>query len=224
MRQQEDLFVLAEQLWNEGEFQKALRVYREILKDESISRMARAVVCEYIGRLLIGIGKLAQAENYLRQAIELEPEGLDHYVQLANCLCLREKNDEAWHMIQQLYARHPEEPALVHYMGKMLDERGEPERGLELMKLALKLDPNNARFLADLAFAYMVRGNSGAAMICSERALALNPQDEVVRFMHNVATEFEEQETAKSSKAQSSTQAAATTSWKRRKNLKASQL
>lgn len=197
MRQQEDLFLLAEQLWTEGEFEKALRVYREILKDESISAMARAIVCEYVGRLLIGIGKLEQGEVYLRQAIALEPEGLDHYVQLANCLCLQEKNDEAWEMIQGLYAQHPEEPALVHYMGKMLDERGEHERGLELMKTAIKLDPHNERFLADLAFAYMVRGNSGAAMICSEEAMALNPEDEVVRFIHEVATEFEVQETSR---------------------------
>ena len=197
MRQQEDLFLLAEQLWTDGEFKKALRVYREILKDESISAMARAIVCEYVGRLLIGIGKLAQGEVYLRQAIALEPDGLDHYVQLANCLCLQEKNDEAWEMIQGLYAQHPEEPALVHYMGKMLDERGEHERGLELMKTAIKLDPHNERFLADLAFAYMVRGNSGAAMICSEQAMALNPEDEVVRFIHEVATEFEVQETSR---------------------------
>ncbi|MEK7729778.1 MAG: tetratricopeptide repeat protein [candidate division KSB1 bacterium] len=222
MRKQEDLFVLAEQLWAEGEFQKALRVYRRILQDDSISRMARAIVCEYIGRLLIGVGKLMLGEKYLRQAIALEPEGLDHYVQLANCLCLLEKNDEAWEMIQELYARHPEEPALVHYMGKMLDERGEPERGLELMKTAIKLDPHNARFLADLAFAYMARGNSGAAMICSEEALALNPQDEVVRFMHNVATEFEQQEAVKFRKT--SPEGAPSSALKRRKNLKASQL
>ncbi len=200
MRKQEDLFVLAEKLWTEGEFEKALRVYREILKDESISPMARAIVCEYIGRLLIGVGKLAQGENYLRQAIALEPDGLDHYVQLANCLCLQEKNEEAWEMIQRLYAQHPEEPALVHYMGKMLDERGEHERGLELMKTAIKLDPHNERFLADLAFAYMVRGNSGAAMICSEEAMALNPEDEVVRFIHEVATEFELQENSQQHK------------------------
>jgi tetratricopeptide (TPR) repeat protein len=211
----DDLFMLAERLWTEGEFQKALRVYREILKDESISRMARAIVCEYIGRLLIGVGRLAPAEKYLRQAVEMAPEEIDHYVQLANCLCLREKNDEAWRMVQQLYAQHSEHPAIVHYMGKMLDERGEHERGMELMKTAIKLDPRNQRFLADLAFAYMVRGNSGAAMICSEEALALDPEDEVVRFIHEVATEFEQQETAKTQSA---------VARPRRKNRKASPL
>lgn len=194
MRKQEDLFALAEQLWADGEFQQAMRVYQKILEDESISRMARAIVSEYIGRLLIGLGKLAQAEKYLRQAVEMEPEGLEHYVQLANCLCLVGKNEEAWHMIRQLYEHHSEHPEIVHYMGKMLDERGEHERGLELMKTAIKLDPHNERFLADLAFAYMVRGNAGAAMICSEEALAMNPEDEVVQFIHEVATEFEKQE------------------------------
>lgn len=194
MRKQDERFVLAEQLWEERQFNKAMAVYQDILQDDSLPQIARAIVCEYIGRLLIGVGKLAQAEKFLRQAVQLEPEGVDHYVQLANCLCLAEKQEEAWEMIQRLYQKYPEHPAAIHYFGKMLDERGEPERGLALMKEAVKLDPHNERFLADLAFAYMMHGNPGAAVICSEEAMALNPEDEVVQFIHQVALEFEQQE------------------------------
>ncbi|NUO82604.1 hypothetical protein HUU05_21235 [candidate division KSB1 bacterium] len=202
MSMHDDRFALAEQLWEEREFKKAMVVYQDLLQDESLPQIARALVCEYIGRLCIGIGKLSQAEKFLRQAVAMEPEDVDHYVQLANCLCLAEKNQEAWEMIQWLYQRHPEHPAAIHYYGKLLDERGEHERGLALMKEAVKLDPHNERFLADLAFAYMMAGNAGAAVICSEEAMALNPEDEVVQFIHEVAAEFEQQEAQRTTPAQ----------------------
>ncbi len=197
MRRQDDRFALAERLWEEREFEKAMEVYQNILQDESVPRMARAIVCEYVGRLFIGLGKLKEAERFLRRAVDMEPDEVEHYVQLANCLCLAEKNAEAWDMICELYEHHPEHPAAMHYMGKMLDERGEHERGLALMKEAIKLDPHNERFLADLAFAYMVRSNAGAAVVCGEEAMALNPKDEVVQFIYEVALEFERQDVEK---------------------------
>lgn len=200
MRKDDKRFAEAEQLWEDGEFEKAMAIYQTILADDSIPTMARAIVCEYIGRLYIGAGEIAAAEKYLAAAVKMNPEGVEHYVQLANCLCLAGRQEEAWEMIQKLYQRFPEHPAAIHYLGKMLDERGEHERGFDLMKQAIKLDPTNERFLADLSFAYMMRGNAGAAMICSEEAMALKPDDEVVQFIHEVAREFEKQENAKRDK------------------------
>ncbi|MDZ7266882.1 MAG: tetratricopeptide repeat protein [candidate division KSB1 bacterium] len=197
MRKSDKRFAKAERLWENGEFEKAMAVYQTILTDDHIPIMARAIVCEYLGRLYIGVGELATAEKYLAAAVAMNPEGVEHHVQLANCLCLAGRQEEAWQMIQKLYQRFPDHPAAIHYMGKMLDERGEHERGFALMKKAIKLDPTNERFLADLSFAYMMHGNAGAAMVCSEEALALKPDDEVVQFIHQVAHEFEKQEYAK---------------------------
>ncbi|MCL4709449.1 tetratricopeptide repeat protein [bacterium] len=212
MRKSDDRFAEAERLWEDGEFEKAMAVYNQILSDETIPKMARAIVCEYIGRLHIGLGNIATAEKYLTAAVKMNPDGVEHHVQLANCLCLASRQEDAWELIHQLYRRFPEHPAAMHYMGKMLDERGDHERGFELMKQAIKLDPMNERFLADLSFAYMMRGNAGAAMICSEEAMSLNPNDEVVQFIHEVATEFEKQE---SEKQKSPTPRA---QWRKRRN------
>ncbi|MDZ7289900.1 MAG: hypothetical protein ONB44_10235 [candidate division KSB1 bacterium] len=157
---------------------------------------ARAIVCEYVGRLQVGIWKLRIAERYLRRAVQLNDEGVEHHVQLANCLCLQGRQEEAWQMIRRLYRNYPEHPAAIHYMGKMLDERGQHARGLALMKKSLRLEPANERFWANLSFTYLLRGNPGAAMVCSEQAMALNPHDEVVQFVHKVASQFERQEEA----------------------------
>jgi hypothetical protein len=56
------------------------------------------------------------------------------------------------------------------------------------------LEPGNERFWANLAFTYVMRNNLGAAMVCSEQAMALNPHDDVVQFVHKVASQFERQE------------------------------
>ncbi|NUM76706.1 tetratricopeptide repeat protein [candidate division KSB1 bacterium] len=212
MRKSDDRFAEAERLWEDGEFEKAMAVYNQILSDETIPKMARAIVCEYIGRLHVGMGNIATAEKYLTAAVKMNPDGVEHHVQLANCLCLASRQEDAWELIHQLYRRFPEHPAAMHYMGKMLDERGDHERGFELMKQAIKLDPMNERFLADLSFAYMMRGNAGAAMICSEEAMSLNPNDEVVQFIHEVATEFEKQESEKQKSPTPRTQ------WRKRRN------
>ena len=204
MRKDDYRFAEAERLWEEKQFKQAMAIYHDLLKDETIPRMARAIVSEYIGRLHIGIGEIDQAEIFLTRAIEMNPDGVEHHVQLANCLCLAGRNEEAWQKIRQLYQRFPDHPAAVHYMGKMLDERGEHPHGLELMKKAIRMDPHNERFLANLSFTYMMHGNVGAAMVCSEQAMALNPDDEVVQFIHEVATEFEKQESEKSLKPQPS--------------------
>lgn len=196
MRRNDHRFAEAERYWDEGKRKQAIAVFDDIIADETLPHTARALVCEYVGRLQIGLWKLKTAERYLRRAVELDDEGVEHSVQLANCLCLQERQEEAWEMIQRLYRRHPDHPAAIHYMGKMLDERGWHARGLALMKKSVRLDPNNERFWANLSFTYLMRNNPGAAMVCSEQAMALNPQDDVVRFVSKVASRFDSPEPA----------------------------
>ncbi|MCI0695515.1 tetratricopeptide repeat protein [candidate division KSB1 bacterium] len=194
MRRDDHRFAEAEKYWESGKIKKAVAVFEDIIQDESLPVTARAVVCEYVGRLQIGIWKLKSAEQYLRRAIALDDDGVEHHVQLANCLCLQERQEEAWQLIRRLYQRHPDHPAAIHYMGKMSDERGMHAKGLALMKKSVRLEPANERFWSNLAFTYVMRGNPGAAMVCSEQAMALNPHDDVVQFVHKVASQFEQQE------------------------------
>jgi len=196
MRNDDHRFTVAAEYWEEGRVNKALAVFDAIIADEALSHSARAIVCEYVGRLQIGIWELPDAERYLRRAVELDHDEVEHHIQLANCLALQERPEDAWQIVRQLYRNHPEHPAAVHYMGKMVDERGQPERGLALMKKSLRLDPKNERFWANVAFTYLMHGNPSAAMVCSEQALSLNPQDEVVQFVHEVAKQFEKHEDA----------------------------
>lgn len=196
MRNEDQRFAMAAEYWDEGKLNKAIALFDDIIADEALSPSARAIVCEYVGRLQIGIWELEAAERYLRQAVELNDEEVEHQVQLANCLCLQERQEDAWHLVRRLYRENPEHPAAIHYMGKLMDERGHHDRGLELMKKSLRLEPQNERFWANLAFSYLMRNNPGAAMICSEQAMTLNAQDDVVQFVHEVATQFEQQNDA----------------------------
>jgi tetratricopeptide (TPR) repeat protein len=193
MRNDDLRFAAAAECWEDGKLNQALAIFDDIIADAALSNSARAIVCEYVGRLQIGIWELQDAERYLRRAVELNDEEVEHQVQLANCLCLQERQEEAWHMIRRLYRENPDHPAAIHYMGKLMDERGHHSRGLELMKKSLRLDPNNERFWANLAFSYLMRSNPGAAMVCSEQAMSLNPEDDVVQFVHQVAAQFERQ-------------------------------
>ena len=191
MRKDDKRLVQAAALWGEGRLQEALAAYETVLQDRAVPAMARAVLCEYLGRLHTSRDDLQTAESYLRRAVALNPAGVDHFVQLANCLCLRDRGEEAWELMQELDKRHRLHPQVVHYLGKLLDDRGQHEQGLVMMKKAVHLDPNNERLLADLAFSYLMHGEAGAAMVCSEQAMALNANDEIVRLVHDLASEFE---------------------------------
>jgi Flp pilus assembly protein TadD len=167
--------------------------------------MARAILCEYLGRLHVGMNDLAKAEGFLRRAVALDPEGVDHYVQLANCLCLSGRDEEAWQLSRQLYQRFPDHPVAIHYLGKMLDDRGQHAQGLALMKRAIHLDPNNGRMLADLAFSYLRQGKAGAAMVCCEQAMTHHASDEVVHFVHSLVAIYEKRARARKSRAHNRT-------------------
>ena len=186
-------FAEGAQLWAEGKYRKAMRVYHTLLDNKALPDVARAILCEYLARLHVGLDDLTTAEGFLRQAIALDPDGVDHHVHLANCLGLAGRDEEAWQLIRRLYRRHPEHPLAIHYLGKMLDDRGRHKKGLALMKKAVHLDPNNERLLADLAFSYMRQGNNGAAMVCSEQAMTLNASDQVVRLVHVLVSRQESQ-------------------------------
>jgi tetratricopeptide (TPR) repeat protein len=195
-------FAEAAQLWAEGKYRKAMAVYQALLHNEALPAVARALLCEYLARLHVGLEDLATAEDFLRRAIALDPEGVDHHAHLANCLCLSGRDEEAWQLIRRLHQRHPEHPLAIHSLGKMLDDRGQHRKGLALMKKAIHLDPNNERLLADLAFAYMRQGNTGAAMVCSEQAMALNASDQVVRFVHALVSTNERRSRARKARPQ----------------------
>jgi tetratricopeptide (TPR) repeat protein len=196
MRKDDQRFAAAAEYWEEGKLNKAIALFNDIIDDAALSDSARAIVCEYVGRLQIGIWELQDAERYLRRAVELNDEEVEHHVQLANCLCLQERQEDAWHIVRRLYRENSDHPTAIHYMGKLLDERGHHETGLALMKKSLRLEPNNERFWANLAFSYLMRQNPGAALVCSEQAMALNPHDDVVQFVHQVAAQFEQADDA----------------------------
>ncbi|MGH7493403.1 MAG: tetratricopeptide repeat protein [bacterium] len=195
-------FTEGAQLWAEGKYRKAMAVYQTLLHSEALPDVARAILCEYLARLHVGLNDLTTAEDFLRRAVALDPDGVDHHVHLANCLCLAGRDEEAWQLIRRLYRRHPEHPLAIHYLGKMLDDRGQHRKGLVLMKKAVHLDPNNERLLSDLAFSYMRQGNAGAAMVCSEQAMVLNANDQVVRFVHALVSTCERPSRARQERPQ----------------------
>ncbi|MDZ7344905.1 MAG: hypothetical protein ONA90_10385, partial [candidate division KSB1 bacterium] len=92
-------FAVAVQHWESGAVKKAMTIFDAIIDDETLSPSARAIVCEYVGRVQIGIGELEIAEAYLQRAVALNSEEVEHRVQLANCLCLQNRHDEAWEMV-----------------------------------------------------------------------------------------------------------------------------
>jgi len=74
-----------------------------------------------------------------------------------------------------LTVRFPRFPDAWHYYGILLHQRGEHERGLELLRRAARLEPNNVVFLVNLASVLREQRRLQESLEALDRAFALAP-------------------------------------------------
>ena len=74
-----------------------------------------------------------------------------------------------------LVAQHPDTPHLHYLYGSFL-LIGDPEAGLRELKRELEISPRHVPDLLQIAFEYLKRGDSGAAIPFAQTAAEINPQ------------------------------------------------
>ncbi len=128
-------------------------------------------------------GKLGQAEESYRQAIEANPQDADLYVALARVLVFAEKWDDAETQARNALLINPDSPAAHAVLGWALDFQGE-DRLVEAeaeLKAALAADPNSPlaqAYFAEVLMDEYVQLNAGDyrdAVAAAELAVRLDP-------------------------------------------------
>jgi tetratricopeptide (TPR) repeat protein len=85
------------------------------------------------------------------------------------------RHQEAEALYRKVLDRSPDHPDALHFLGILETERGRPDRGAELIGLAVKALPNVPDPHVDLGNALRQAGKGEAAVASYRRALALNP-------------------------------------------------
>ncbi|HET9227181.1 MAG TPA: tetratricopeptide repeat protein, partial [Thermoanaerobaculia bacterium] len=133
-----------------------------------------------LGVSLLLLRRYRAAEDSLRKALELQPENPDPALNLADCLTLLGRAEEA----QRLYAgiaeatSGPSAPGgdwhLSSVRAQALAHLGRTDEALAAIQRALRLSPENGQLAYEAAVVYAVIGDRGSALYHARRAAAQN--------------------------------------------------
>jgi Flp pilus assembly protein TadD len=131
-----------------------------------------------LGIALLLLRRYDEAEHSLRKALELKPEDPNTTLNLADCLALNRRPEEA----RILYTRVAETadrlatPGNWHLLGieaQALAHLGRTVEAVETIQRALRLSPDNAQLVYEAAVVYALLGDRGSALFHARQAASL---------------------------------------------------
>lgn len=132
--------------------------------------------------------KQAAAEEAYLQAIRLAPEEeFRPVLQLAGLFQRQGRFEEAERLLQGVFERTPDDPALLNSLGFLYADWGvHLEEAVNLLERALRQDPSNGAYLDSLGWAYFKLGHPEEALRLLEQAAERTPEQEVFDHLGQV--------------------------------------
>ncbi|MFM6828877.1 MAG: tetratricopeptide repeat protein, partial [Novosphingobium sp.] len=156
---------------NENDLPTAEPLLRALLKDDPFDVRAIRLFAELAGR----IGRLQDAENLLRRAIELAPQFTPARANLALVLYRTNRAAEALEELAKVTADDPENIGHANLQAAAYGRIGEFDEALALYELVLKQVPNQPRVW--MSFGHMLKtvGRQADGVAAYRRAIELLP-------------------------------------------------
>lgn len=155
--------------YRSGRLGVAARAYRRALELDP----ERPMVRQSLGKLLRELGRLQESEKELRLAAEQAGAGEDRTrASLVETLVLMGRLEEAGKLLEPLLARSPKDPDVLRARGRWLIASGRVEEAAPVMREAAVQDGDP---LAELAEAWLARGEAAKAQAAAEAALQKTP-------------------------------------------------
>jgi len=138
-----------------------------------------------LGDILRSHKRFDEAAVYYGRAIDLidTPEKKDFSLYYARGVCFErlDKWPKAEADLQKAMELDPEQPLVLNYLGySWVDQGRNLKEAMELIRRAVKLDPNDGYFVDSLGWAHYRLGNYPKAVEHLERAVELRPDDPVI--------------------------------------------
>jgi tetratricopeptide (TPR) repeat protein/mono/diheme cytochrome c family protein len=140
-----------------------------------------------LGHILMGFGRMGEAEAHLSRAVELGPDSADAHYFYGHVLLRQRRFDEAEKEISQAIALEPERLDALHDMGLLHLQKNNPIRAEEFLRRAALVHPYDAVTQANLALSLLGQQKYAEAIPHLERAIDLDPTDTKSRERLEVA-------------------------------------
>jgi predicted TPR repeat methyltransferase len=168
----------AQTLHKKGLFDEAKTAYLKILKTDPHEVEA----LHALGILSAQIGDFAAAANYLRSAIELQPQNHTLYLNLANALKTLGQFDEAVEVLQKAISIHPDYSAALNNLGTVYFAQSNLPDAIYYYNLATQKRPDYIDAYYNLGLALTRQNDSDAAISAYEKIIILAPQHAAAHF------------------------------------------
>lgn len=134
---------------------------------------ARAALGNFYARQ----GRFDEAKVQLRSSIEIAPEFVPGYVNLADLLRAQSLDKDGEQVLRDGLKHVPRSAALHHALGLTLVRQGRNAQALAELQLAVQLAPADTRYAYVYAVGLYSAGKTQAAIAEVDRALAMRPDD-----------------------------------------------
>ena len=117
-----------------------------------------------LGHQHVALGRIADAERSLREAIRIAPHFVPAHVNLADLYRAHDRDAEAEPLLREALARTPDAAVLHHALGLLLVRRGQVPAALAALTRAAELAPDEPRYAYVLGIALHETGDDARAL------------------------------------------------------------
>jgi tetratricopeptide (TPR) repeat protein len=136
----------------------------------------------YLGKVLSQQGRLEEAAQVFKKAIELAPGGeaakgtrvlAKAYTDLGKVFMDQGEYQKAMDVLKSAVQNNPGDVAALHYLGVLSADLGQTQPAQDYLSKALKLEPQNHEIMRDLADVYRERGDLTMALSLIKKSMSL---------------------------------------------------
>ena len=167
------LFGLSTLTWRQTEIWRD----SETLWNHALAASPSSMAHFHVGRFTAQRGDLAEAEKYLRRAVEINPTNDVMQSNLALVLARQGNLTEATDHFRRALEINPKDPATLNNMGITLAQQGKPDEAIEHFRRSLEIKPNDASGHTNMANLLLERGDVEGAVKHFRIAIEIDPAD-----------------------------------------------
>ena len=171
----------------QGNYEKAIEIYRYILVRYSDNDIAVEYANAYLGDAFLTLRQLDSAENHIKKAISYNPKKPSYHYILGFTYSKKCEWEEAIREFEVAVDKEPNNGEYLRGLGWAVYSSGDRMKGLAYLHKAIDLSPTNVNILTDLAVAYLSLGNIDEAKDYGEKAVQIDPRSAIAReLMDNI--------------------------------------
>ncbi len=138
-----------------------------------------------IGAACCNAGRLQEAADYYRRALNLQPDYPEARANLGDVLARLGRSADALMLLRQAVAARPDDAQARDALGRALAAAGRVDEALECFRTAVRLNPELPELRVNLGNALLLKEDIDGAIAAYRAALELNPAYTIAE--HNLA-------------------------------------